>query len=1178
MNDTEVTNNKSRTYRKFFVLGFGGAVCICVIGIVSLKIYLGTPHASSLFSRTLTSYLHQPVRVAGLHIKGGSIYLTGVSLGNPPDVPPGNLVEMDSVAIAPNWGDFLRGRRSFRLIALEGPRLYLLKSGTGVWNFSRLWNLFSTGKPAGSELLIDQLVVKDGLFQINGQGAKGISLNLYNLATKGSGNAKIKLSFEDAVQNKYTVTGIARPGPKPALDLTLAAPSLSLNRLAGMLKLKNGSFTAESNGSLHVIAALHDGRLLSRGRFDFSRFSLPFPGRELPVTGSVTFAATYDLVADEARLESLSVTVGNLMRGHASGTIAKVRSDRRFAVDIGIDAMDLAALAFLLPEGERRKTELGGTLQLTELHVSGMGRQGLTDATGALALKDCYLRRDGKLFFKTLNSQAGISRVPEGFLVKGRLSQGGNRGSALLGNLQAPFEMMLSQRLKLIRGDVPSLTADVMGAAVTGHLGYRATAAAPFSVALKVPAASFSSLHHLPGNPDLQLISGSGSFSVEAAGRGARDFTATATARVSNMRGAQGGTRFGIKNGAVDSRIIRNNGEVSARGTARFSGLSLDDRGGDLRFSYRVAGGTAVLDNATFSFGGASGAIARLKALIPAKEAVAGTVRYPLFLEVAGGEFRRGEGDLHGFSGTVRGSYLSDQHGKWLEGRSDASSTRVVWQGSPVASPAVHVIFSRSGGEGTVNGMLLGGTLSGKIAFNPFALREGGGFQLGIRSVRLSDLGKIVPRRGAATLSQGTLDATASGSYSAATGLVCRFETGGSDIALTGSGNKTLLSGGAVKLSGGISGSRLVVDNAVLSAGKDVALRVKGEVDNPLTEQREGSFSFTFPRTPLNSIIDPFVNVLPRMIQEATVDGAMASEGRILLRGGRQLLDGSLLLDGILLEVPSQQLKAADINGRIPFSLDLSGKTPVVIQDAESFTRENYPKLLKRFRTVPGGAQPVTIGSVDFGSLRLGKVLLQISTGNGVTKVDFLRSSLYDGDLLGSGFAMVKNGISYRANLLVNGLSLKSFCATIPSIKNYISGRLDGVISLNSEGSSTAGLTGFTELWVRAGSGEKMVVSKDFLQKLSGKKLSGIFFSSDRPFDRAEIVAVLEDGYLTFDKLDISNTNLFGVRDLSVSIAPAQNRIALDNLLDSIKQAAARGKGASGGSPPPAEQGFKWQE
>jgi hypothetical protein len=105
-----------------------------------------------------------------------------------------------------------------------------------------------------------------------------------------------------------------------------------------------------------------------------------------------------------------------------------------------------------------------------------------------------------------------------------------------------------------------------------------------------------------------------------------------------------------------------------------------------------------------------------------------------------------------------------------------------------------------------------------------------------------------------------------------------------------------------------------------------------------------------------------------------------------------------------------------------------------------------------------------------------------------------------------------------------------------------------------------------------------MRVSKDFLQKLSGRKLSGFFFRTDHPYDQAEVTAVLEDGYLTFEKLDIVNTNLFGVRDLSVSTAPGQNRIALDHLFTAIKQAADRGKAAAGGSTPPDELKFQWQD
>ena len=130
-------------------------------------------------------------------------------------------------------------------------------------------------------------------------------------------------------------------------------------------------------------------------------------------------------------------------------------------------------------------------------------------------------------------------------------------------------------------------------------------------------------------------------------------------------------------------------------------------------------------------------------------------------------------------------------------------------------------------------------------------------------------------------------------------------------------------------------------------------------------------------------------------------------------------------------------------------------------------------------------------------------------------------------------------------------------------------------------GGGIGGLNGYTHFWTRAGNGEKMLVSREFLQKLAGKNLQGFFFRNDRPFDKGEVMASLKAGYLTFDILDISNTNLFGVRDLKVSVTETQNRIALEHLLDSISQAANRGKGAADSRPPAAADlppAFKWDE
>jgi uncharacterized protein involved in outer membrane biogenesis len=1176
MSDASKGRSAVRTAGTFLLCCVIVSACVCVVAVISLRTYLQTDHAASLLSEKLTSYLHQPARVAGLHAAGSAIRFTGVSLANPPGLPAGNLVSVDSIVVAPNWRALLTGRPTLRSIALEGLRVDLAKSSAGVWNYAGLQRRFGAKKTEGKELFIEEFVLKDGSFQVNGQGVTGITIRLFNLATKGSQNADIILSFEDVVRNAYTVSGTARPGPEPAFDLSLTAPALSLDRLAGLRQWKNNPFPEGSNGSLKLTAGLQEGRINAAARLDLSRTAAAAPSGTLPLIGSIAAKAAYTVKTDELSLESLDVAIDKLMKGHAAGTITRVRSERSFAGAFEIEELNLAALTFLLPEKDRLKTSIGGSLRLSEFRFSGAASQGLSTASGLITMTGASFERGGQPYVKGLNSRVTVTRGTHGFIAKGAMSQGETKG-AVLESLQAPFEILLSRRLKPLTAGIPALSARVAGIAISGRFGYNAAVPAPFTVDLWLPAVQFSDLQHLPEKLKLQLTSGRGSLDLKGKGRGPRDFTATTAARVATVEGKRAETRFGIKNGEVDSRIIRSNGQFDVCGEVRFSGLSFDKKEGDARFAYRLADGTAFLENAAFSFAGTTATIARLKALLPLKESGAATTRYPLMLEVSGGELRRGKLALNGFSGTARGSYLAAPQGRWLEGTADLAIGQVLWQEQTVAAPAAHFAFSRTGGRGSISGALLEGALSGEIGFNPLALLSGGAFQLRIKGGHLAKLGTLLPRR-TATLSNGRVDATFSGTYAGRAGLDCRFGLEGSDIALTGNGGKTLVSGGGVNLAGSLSGSDLVVDKAVISAGKEVTLKVQGAVADTFSPQRHGTLTFSLPRTALNSIIDPFVNILPRPIQEATVDGSLASEGKLALHEGRQLLDGSLQLKGVLLEVPSQKFRTAAINGRVPFSLDLSGKSPVTIKERADFSRESYPGLLQQLGSGADTGETVTIGSVEFGSLNLGDVLLQISSGNGVTRIDSLRAKLYEGSLFGSGFVAIDKGVSYRADLLVNGFSLKKFCEAIPKIKDYISGRLDGVISLKGGGKNVAGLVGFTDLWVREDSGEKMLVSKDFLQKLSGKKLSGVFFSADRPYDRAEVAAVLEEGYLTFRKLDIVNTNLFGVRDLSVSIAPDQNRIALDHLLNTIKQAAERGKKADGESRPAASPEFKWEE
>jgi hypothetical protein len=52
----------------------------------------------------------------------------------------------------------------------------------------------------------------------------------------------------------------------------------------------------------------------------------------------------------------------------------------------------------------------------------------------------------------------------------------------------------------------------------------------------------------------------------------------------------------------------------------------------------------------------------------------------------------------------------------------------------------------------------------------------------------------------------------------------------------------------------------------------------------------------------------------------------------------------------------------------------------------------------------------------------------------------------------------------------------------------------------------------------------------------------------------------IQNGFLVFRELEISNRNFVGMQDLSVKVAPLSNRIAIDHLMWTIVEAANRGQ------------------
>lgn len=1058
----------SGTYKKVLLYLFFAFIALALLLPFTLKKYLTTPHAAAQISRMLSDTLGQTVVIKQAVISDGALNLKGFSLANPNGFPPSKLLAIDSITIKPVWLKLLSDSRTIDRIAVEGITADLRQNSAGVWNFDQLQRRFSSPKPSSGEVIIRQFKMTNGTVLVNDLKIAGLALNISNLATKGSDQSGFNLQFDDPGRNHYALSGKARLGRDPELELSLSSSSISLESLSDMLKVKSGYMPEQGNANLLLSAALRKGIIRVRADMGFNAAVMPAVGRGETFNGNLSLSAGYDLQQDYFTIENLALHLNKLLAVHASGSVRELKRARLFVIDVGTDEIDIGKIAPLIPELERRKIFIGGKLERSSLHLSGNAAGGFSAASGRLVFSHGMLRQDKLLIFNDLTVTAAVSATGDSLTASGKATQAQSEGEPILEALDAPYKITVNRRLKSVKAQAPSLSARARGVSFTGSLSY--------------------------------------------------------------------------------------------------------------------ADGTGHIENAAIKTKDLSATLGRLSARIPLKQVSSATVRYPLNADFFGCDIRRGDALIKKLSGSIRGAYAYNPHVKWLEGTAELSVEKAAWQGKESGATTVQALFSESGGNASFKTSLLGGSVTGDAAFNPFALQEKVGFKISTKGIQLAGIAKYAGLKGDTALSGGVLDAGCNGSYSRSEGLFGHIEANGQDIAVTGKGGKTLLSAGGIKINSDLSGKKLVINEALLTVGKDLAAKANGTLDNVFVPARQGQISFKVPKTSLAAAADSFLNVLPRSIQEAALVGSLAAEGAVNLLEGKILVDGAVTLVDIGIDVPTEKINIAGINGILPLSLDLAGKSAVKLPTSSSFSRQNYDTLLHQLRQTEEKADTITINSGSFGGLSLGAIKLRLRAAKGVTGIISLDSSIFGGALLGKGFITTQNGILYRGDMLFNDLSLVQLCKAFPAITGYISGRIDGILSIQGKGKQLTGISGFTEFWARETAAEKMLVSKEFLQRLSGKKLSGFFFSSDRPYDHAGIQAALENGFLTFDSLDISHTNFFGVRDLGVTIAPSQNRIAIDHLLNSIKEATVRGKGAAGAaskdepaSTPPATE-FKWAE
>lgn len=1179
----EGTTHKQKHRVGRLVAVSGIFVCLALIGgYLLLTIYVRTPSAARQASRLLSDYLHYPVTVAGLGLSAGTFSISGFAVASPAGFKERALASSREISITPGWRALLRGRKSFGEISLTGLRITIDKNERGDWNFSELARRLPRGK--GGETFIQHFAITDSSLALDGFLLNNLALNVTDLSTKGTNDSRILLNFKDAGGTPVRLEGGVRLGPAPSLDLVLSAPSFSLNNYEKFVHKWPAIDLSRGNGAFTLRLNLRDGKVAAQGEIGVDHVAVNLGKSSLPLKAELEFRGGYDTKADEATLDASFLRLNEIVRMHAAGTVRQVRKGREFTAAVSFAETDVRELLAMLPPELRGNFSAAGTLSSTGFRCSGNATKGITAGNGEISLSRVEVAKGGRHLVKDLAAHISLVRGRTGWEALGRVSQGKGAAGELVQDLEARFSAAFSSRMKPLRASMPAFTARLSGIPVQGKFEYRPGVADPIAVSLDTGKAPVTAVNRYLAGRKVTFSAGTVALALQASGRGPKDFSGRLQGGLHDVQGRVDGKNVEIKDGSIEADFRDFSGDLSAGGNIRCSGVLPNGKNVAISSAFGICDRAFSLSDGSIMFDQARLRIASISGALPVPVKEGQFSRTPLRLHLEGIAGQIGEAGIGNLGGDLKVDYVAGNGRRWLAGSGALAATKLAFKGRETGSVQGRLNFTEKEMVAQLDGTLLDGRLSGTAALDPFDPKKKTGFSLRLDGAQCAGLTSFGPVKQTVKATGGVLDAQLSGSYSVDDGLRCRVEAKGKGIALTGKQGNTLLTDGTLQTVCDVKRDSIILREGSVGAGNGVALKVRGKVARFLSPDREGEISFLLPTTPLDTLLVAFTTVLPRGFREVQATGTLGLQGTLRISHKNVMLDGEASLAQAGFEIPVQKISASDMTGTIPVSLAIAGAAEPGKNQKIIYPQETYANLLSSLHQASKSGRTFRIGKLRFSGMEFGDTMLAARAGNGLVEITSLESHFLEGAMLGRGYFRYGGEIQYGAELALNDLSLRVLCNAFPKIKGYISGKVDGTANLYGGKNGLNELIGIVDIWTRSAQHEKMLVSKEFLQKLAGKKLKGIFFQTDRPYDRGEIRGYLEKGYLVFNVLDISHTNIFGIRDLSVSVAPVQNKIAIEHLFTSIKEAATRGKAVGKGEetapapPAPADTEFKWEE
>ncbi len=347
------------------------------------------------------------------------------------------------------------------------------------------------------------------------------------------------------------------------------------------------------------------------------------------------------------------------------------------------------------------------------------------------------------------------------------------------------------------------------------------------------------------------------------------------------------------------------------------------------------------------------------------------------------------------------------------------------------------------------------------------------------------------------------------------------------------------------------------IENGFINSVDSKKVNFTGEINNFSSDKRKVEVNFE--ETELNTFKNILYPFLPFEIQEGDLSGTV--KPRIGVKGSGENYEwlGKIKINNASLDtlISLTELSVKGINGVFTLDNKSFSKNPFsdVLGKDFNIDKKIYKKYLSRLNEnkQQESNDYLKIDEINYSFLNIKNIETLFEMNSSKVNINYFKSEIYRGNIFGAGVINMDKQ-KYNFSLIFDDLSLNSISDSIPSIKDYITGRFNGMMWVNA-GKSIEKTDGIFSIWATKSDKEKLSLGKPLLERIGA---TGRFFTgSSRRYDKGLISGYIKEGFMTFKELEITNS-ILGYKDLKIRVDEKKNSISLNQMFSVIREIAKR--------------------